>query len=471
MMMFFPLYQHNFGLLNTKNYIMKKTIIIIHIIFFYLISYSQNAGTTCTADAGADITFCGPGNITLNAIGYAPQTHSILHTVAPGSNGTIGVFTPTNITVRVGDEVKFTGIHNAIINGSTTSFPTNPSSFGHNSGVGNISYCSYSGISIGYSYVFNTPGNYQYQCDNHPGTIGSITVVAANNAYCVWHNINNPANFMIGNSVSYYSDTNAIETFVLTIIDSANNCIDHDTINVTSSNAKSLINGINLSSVNSSSWGGSLDTTVCMGDSVILTASFSGGHSPYSFHWIPYGGTGSVINPSQVLVNTSNPYGHHQSAWLLHWVDSMGCDGMDTVNVYANTATTSTITQSGVDSVVINGQAYYQTGTYTQTLTNAAGCDSIITINASINSSAGVNDFQSINLNTYPNPTNGIINIKGLEKIGTVNAIIILNNEGKTMKNFSVNLREINISDLQDGMYFLCINHNQGKEFIRVIKK
>jgi len=443
---------------------MKKMIFTINILFFYFISFSQNIGTICVADAGADITFCGPGNITLNAIGYAPQTHSLFHSCAPSSIW----YTPTNMTVRVGDKVTFTGSQNAIINGSTAAFPTNPASFGHNSGVGNISYCSWSGNTIGYSYVFTTPGSYQYQCDNHPGTIGSITVVAANNAYCVWHNINNPANFMIGNSVSYYSDTNAIETFVLTIIDSTNNCIDHDTINVTSSNARSLINGINLGTP----WGGSLDTTVCMGDSVILTASISGGYSPYSLHWYWQFGPGSAINnPSQLLVNTSNPYGHHQSSWLLLWADSMGCSGTDTVNVYANTATTSTITQSGIDSVVINGQAYYQTGTYTQTLTNAAGCDSIITINASINSSAGVNDFQSINLNTYPNPTNGIINIKGLEKIGAVNAIIILNNEGKTIEKFPVNLREINISDLQSGMYFLCINHDQGKEFIRVIKK
>ena len=50
------------------------------------------------------------------------------------------------------------------------------------------------------------------------------------------------------------------------------------------------------------------------------------------------------------------------------------------------------ISVSNVDSYTINGQTYTKTGTYTQILTNAAGCDSILTINIGINSKCEVTE-------------------------------------------------------------------------------
>lgn len=64
--------------------------------------------------------------------------------------------------------------------------------------------------------------------------------------------------------------------------------------------------------------------------------------------------------------------------------NAQGCDSTITVNLTINNATSSTITDSACDSVVVNGTTYTFSGTYTQTLTNAAGCDSIITITLDI---------------------------------------------------------------------------------------
>lgn len=47
-------------------------------------------------------------------------------------------------------------------------------------------------------------------------------------------------------------------------------------------------------------------------------------------------------------------------------------------------STASTINYTGCDAFYLNSQAYYNSGTYTQTLYNAQGCDSIITLNLTI---------------------------------------------------------------------------------------
>ena len=80
-------------------------------------------------------------------------------------------FTPTNVTIDVGDTVRWTntsGTHN--VNGTTVTFPGNPESFGNALGTGWV-----------FTYVFNTAGSYDYQCDAHvtAGMTGTVTVVSA----------------------------------------------------------------------------------------------------------------------------------------------------------------------------------------------------------------------------------------------------------------------------------------------------
>ena len=81
-------------------------------------------------------------------------------------------FSPANITVNAGDTVVWNntgGYHN--VNGTQNTFPNNPEGFGNSLGS-----------SWTYTHVFNTPGDYDYQCDPHlPGMVGTITVNAITN--------------------------------------------------------------------------------------------------------------------------------------------------------------------------------------------------------------------------------------------------------------------------------------------------
>ncbi len=78
------------------------------------------------------------------------------------------IFTPSSLTINVGDTVVFdniSGFHN--VNGTQTTFPTNPASFGNT--IANAPWT--------YTFVFTVVGNYNYQCDVHaPGMAGTITV-------------------------------------------------------------------------------------------------------------------------------------------------------------------------------------------------------------------------------------------------------------------------------------------------------
>ena len=89
------------------------------------------------------------------------------HNVSVTSNQ----YSPSTLTIEVGDEVVWTntqGSHN--VNGTTTTFPDNPESFGNNVGSGWT-----------FSHTFTIAGEYDYQCDPHVGfnMFGSITVIEA----------------------------------------------------------------------------------------------------------------------------------------------------------------------------------------------------------------------------------------------------------------------------------------------------
>jgi len=63
--------------------------------------------------------------------------------------------------------------------------------------------------------------------------------------------------------------------------------------------------------------------------------------------------------------------------------NTQGCDSTITVNATIAPLTNS-ITIDTCQAVVLNSQLFTSSGTYTQTLSNAAGCDSILTINLTI---------------------------------------------------------------------------------------
>ncbi|NCW47802.1 MAG: hypothetical protein EBV95_06740, partial [Actinobacteria bacterium] len=66
--------------------------------------------------------------------------------------------------------------------------------------------------------------------------------------------------------------------------------------------------------------------------------------------------------------------------------NAAGCDSIITLNLTVNQPSASTISQTicAPNSYSFNGQSYNASGTYTATLSNAVGCDSVITLNLTV---------------------------------------------------------------------------------------
>ncbi|MCF8212393.1 MAG: lamin tail domain-containing protein [Cryomorphaceae bacterium] len=105
---------------------------------------------------------------TLIAAALAFASAATNHQVQVGSN----FFNPSSLTVSIGDTVTWTqvsGAHN--VNGSLTTFPSNPAGF---------SSGSVAGGTWTYSFQFTLAGLYNYQCDPHiPAMVGTVTVTPA----------------------------------------------------------------------------------------------------------------------------------------------------------------------------------------------------------------------------------------------------------------------------------------------------
>ncbi len=88
---------------------------------------------------------------------------------------------------------------------------------------------------------------------------------------------------------------------------------------------------------------------------------------------------GSYTSPSGNLYTTSGVYTDTIP-------NSTGCDSLITIDLTVNNSTYHTITTNSCDTYLSPaGNLYSATGVYYDTLTNASGCDSIITIDLTIN--------------------------------------------------------------------------------------
>ncbi len=117
--------------------------------------------------------------------------------------------------------------------------------------------------------------------------------------------------------------------------------------------------------------------------------------------------------------------------------NAAGCDSTITLNLTIKNSTSATVAHAACNTYTwpINGQTYTTSGTHTATIPNAAGCDSVITLNLTINTptSATVNHTAC---NTYTWPINGqtyttsgthtatIMNAAGCDSVITLNLTI-----------------------------------------------
>ena len=68
-------------------------------------------------------------------------------------------------------------------------------------------------------------------------------------------------------------------------------------------------------------------------------------------------------------------------------LNAAGCDSVITLNLTINNSTSSSIEITACDSVFFNDRFLTESGIFNDTISNAAGCDSVITLNLTINNS------------------------------------------------------------------------------------
>jgi len=134
------------------------------------------------------------------------------------------------------------------------------------------------------------------------------------------------------------------------------------------------IQDLYTSQINSIFVSAGADQTICNGEQVTLSASNSQNYS-----W-----NNGVLNSVPFSPTTTQDY--------IVTADTASCLSSDTVTVYVNQPSSSTLNQTALDSYTLNGQTYTQSGTYTQTVPAANGCDSVITLNLTLNFT-GIHDL------------------------------------------------------------------------------
>ena len=153
--------------------------------------------------------------------------------------------------------------------------------------------------------------------------------------------------------------------------------------------------------------------------------------------------------------------------------NSVGCDSILNLNLVINESDSVIDTQFADEFYTwINGVTYNASNnTATYSLTNSNNCDSIITLDLTINSSSNIDEFDNqYDIQLYPNPTtnNIIIKLNGIEIIDA----IIVDIQGKVLLN-QLNLVDqdhIELSSFEAGTYFLKISSSKGSRKIRFIK-
>ena len=115
---------------------------------------------------------------------------------------------------------------------------------------------------------------------------------------------------------------------------------------------------------------------------------------------------------------------------------------------------------------MLNEIIYTQSGTYTQTLTNAAGCDSTITLNLTL--TVGLDENGFVSFSVQPNPTDAVFTLKASEAL--FSNYVIQDAQGKVVATGALNgtSTTIDIDQVARGIYFLKVA--EAAEAIRIVK-
>jgi hypothetical protein len=193
------------------------------------------------------------------------------------------------------------------------------------------------------------------------------------------------------------------------------------------------------------------DQQICFGEEAILS------------------GTGGIFMYWNNGVADSIPFiPFTTTTYILTGASPEGCLSTDTLTVFVNEATSSTLNISAIDSYTLNGQTYTTSGSYTQVLTNAAGCDSLLTINLTLDFT-GLEENVNVNWKLYPNPASDYTTLAIKEAL-MGSAIVLYDAFGREMLKSTVYSQEtiIDLHHIPTGLYFVQVGSEiQRLEVVR----
>ena len=154
--------------------------------------------------------------------------------------------------------------------------------------------------------------------------------------------------------------------------------------------------------------------------------------------------------------------------------NTIGCDSIINLNLVINESSTGTDTQFATESYTwIDGVTYTESNsTATFILTNSNNCDSIVTLDLTINSSSEINTYaKQYEIQVFPNPTNDVLNVS-LDKY-KIKEISLLDIQGRVILTQSnlLDKNRIDLSNFVAGIYFLNITTFEGTINLRIVKK
>lgn len=150
------------------------------------------------------------------------------------------------------------------------------------------------------------------------------------------------------------------------------------------------------------------------------------------------------------LVSPSGNYTWNQTGTYYDTlVNSNGCDSLLTIQLTINSGYLSNATAISCDSYlwVVNGQSYTISGIYSDTMQSVTGCDSVLTLDLTINNSSVTNHLE-VSCGSYTWPINGVtysnsavdtahfINVAGCDSLVVLDVTI---NGGDTTQQFVSN--------------------------------
>jgi hypothetical protein len=144
----------------------------------------------------------------------------------------------------------------------------------------------------------------------------------------------------------------------------------------------------------------------------------------------------------------------------------------ESLNLTVNSSTSSTQSQTALDSYTwsLNNQTYTQSGTYVATIPNAAGCDSVVTLNLTLNFT-GIFENSEAQISIAPNPASDNVLLKVSEQFLGKN-YLIYDNSGRKIMEGIISQKEmiIKIGAFDDGIYLIKVN-NEIQNTFRIIKQ